>query len=46
MYRMPECELGEIPLYEIENGVKVRCILYDEHRRDSAEPPRSFAASS
>lgn len=45
-YRMPECELGEIPLYEIGNDVRVRCILYDEQRRDSVEPPRSFAASS
>jgi len=45
-YRMPECELGEIPLYELESGVKVRCILFDELRRDSVEPPRSFAASS
>jgi len=45
-YRMPECELGEIPLYELESGVKVRCILFDELRRDSVEPPRSFAAPS
>jgi len=45
-YRMPKCELGEIPLYELESGVKVRCILFDELRRDSVEPPRSFAASS
>jgi oligopeptide/dipeptide ABC transporter ATP-binding protein len=45
-YRMPECELGEIPLYEIGNDVKVRCILYDEQRRDRIERPRSFAASS
>ncbi|HEX6278796.1 MAG TPA: ABC transporter ATP-binding protein [Pyrinomonadaceae bacterium] len=46
LYRMPECELGEIPLYQIENDVKVRCILYDETRRDSVELPLSFAASS
>lgn len=44
-YRMPECELGEIPLYELNNDVKVRCILFDEHRRDSADPPLSFTAS-
>jgi oligopeptide/dipeptide ABC transporter ATP-binding protein len=43
-YRMPECKLGPIPLYELENGVKVRCILYDEERRDSVDPPKSFAA--
>jgi peptide/nickel transport system ATP-binding protein/oligopeptide transport system ATP-binding protein len=32
-YRMPECEVGEIPLYEIGADTKVRCILYDESRR-------------
>jgi peptide/nickel transport system ATP-binding protein/oligopeptide transport system ATP-binding protein len=45
-YRMPECELGEIPLYQLENGVRVRCILFDEERRDRVDPPLSFAASS
>lgn len=45
-YRMPECELGEIPLYEIESDIKVRCILYDEQLRDRVEPPLNFAASS
>jgi oligopeptide/dipeptide ABC transporter ATP-binding protein len=45
-YRMPECELGEIPLYQLEDGVKVRCILFDEERRDRVDPPLSFAASS
>jgi len=45
MYRMPECELGAIPLYEVEKDVKVRCILYDEQRREGKEPPFRFAAS-
>ena len=45
-YRMSECELGEIPLYQLEDGVKVRCILFDEERRDRVDPPLSFAASS
>jgi hypothetical protein len=27
---MPRCEQeGEIPLYELEGGVGVRCVLYD-----------------
>ena len=45
-YRMPECEIGEIPLYELENDVRVRCILYEEKRRDSVNPELSFAASN
>lgn len=28
-YRMPRCTEEEIPLYEIEGDVKVRCVLYD-----------------
>lgn len=28
-YRMPRCTEGEIPLYELEGGVKVRCVLFD-----------------
>jgi peptide/nickel transport system ATP-binding protein/oligopeptide transport system ATP-binding protein len=28
-HRMPRCEQGEIPLYDLEGGVKVRCVLYD-----------------
>ena len=28
-FRMDICTKGEIPLYEIENDVKVRCVLYD-----------------
>jgi oligopeptide/dipeptide ABC transporter ATP-binding protein len=27
--RMPSCTEGEIPLYDLEGGVKVRCVLYD-----------------
>ena len=45
-YRMPECELAPIPLFELENDVKVRCILFDEEDRDSVDPPLSFAASN
>jgi peptide/nickel transport system ATP-binding protein/oligopeptide transport system ATP-binding protein len=28
-HRMPRCTEGEIPLYELENRVRVRCVLYD-----------------
>src|SRR6188474_986609 len=28
-YRMPRCEEGEIPLYDLEGGVRVRCVLFD-----------------
>ena len=28
-YRMPRCTEEMIPLYELEGGVKVRCVLYD-----------------
>jgi oligopeptide/dipeptide ABC transporter ATP-binding protein len=28
-YRMPRCTEEEIPLYQLENGVKVRCVLFD-----------------
>jgi oligopeptide/dipeptide ABC transporter ATP-binding protein len=42
-YRMPRCTEGEIPLYELEGGVRVRCVLYDlaaaveaDHREERA----------
>jgi len=28
-HRMPRCTQEEIPLYELERDVKVRCVLYD-----------------
>jgi oligopeptide/dipeptide ABC transporter ATP-binding protein len=28
-HRMPRCTVGEIPLYDLENDVRVRCVLYD-----------------
>jgi oligopeptide/dipeptide ABC transporter ATP-binding protein len=43
-YRLPRCTEEEIPLYELESGVKVRCVLFDlaaavtaDHRSPSAE---------
>jgi oligopeptide/dipeptide ABC transporter ATP-binding protein len=29
VHRMPRCTEGRIPLYELEGGVQVRCVLYD-----------------
>jgi oligopeptide transport system ATP-binding protein len=28
-HRMPRCTVGDIPLYDLEGGVRVRCVLYD-----------------
>jgi oligopeptide/dipeptide ABC transporter ATP-binding protein len=28
-YRLPRCTEGEVPLYDLECGVQVRCVLYD-----------------
>ncbi|MGI8837873.1 MAG: ABC transporter ATP-binding protein [Pyrinomonadaceae bacterium] len=28
-YRMPRCTTEEIPLYDLEGGVRVRCVLFD-----------------
>src|SRR5690242_7297984 len=28
-HRMPRCTEGDIPLYQLEKGVQVRCVLYD-----------------
>ena len=35
-YRMEKCTHGTIPLYGIENDVKVRCVLYENEREISA----------
>jgi len=35
-FRMPTCTEMEIPLYSIESGVKVRCVLFDEELMRSA----------
>lgn len=43
-YRMPRCREGEIPLYDLEGGVKVRCVLFDlaaavtaDHQKQSTD---------
>lgn len=35
-FRMEKCIHGEIPLFELENNVKVRCVLYENEREKSA----------
>jgi oligopeptide/dipeptide ABC transporter ATP-binding protein len=43
-HRMPRCTEEEIPLYDLEGGVKVRCVLFDlaaavaaDHQKVSAD---------
>ncbi|HEX8888282.1 MAG TPA: ABC transporter ATP-binding protein [Pyrinomonadaceae bacterium] len=45
-HRMPRCEQGVIPLYDLEGDVKVRCVLYDlasavaaDHQTEAQTPP-------
>ena len=45
-FRMDRCVKGEIPLYELENDVKVRCVLYDEESGDELEINQSLSASA
>lgn len=35
-FRVDKCTDGEIPLFELENDVKVRCVLYENEREKSA----------
>jgi len=45
---MERCRHGVIPLYEIENDVKVRCVLYDDESADEVEiePEMSLSATT
>ena len=43
---MKRCRHGEIPLYQLGNDVKVRCVLYDEESGDEVEMPRAFTAAN
>jgi oligopeptide/dipeptide ABC transporter ATP-binding protein len=45
-FRMEKCVHGEIPLYELSNGVLVRCVLYEEESRDGIEIPKSISAAT
>ncbi|MGI8639200.1 MAG: ABC transporter ATP-binding protein [Pyrinomonadaceae bacterium] len=42
-FRMEICTHGEIPLYQLENNIKVRCVLYDEK---VIEGKKSLSASA
>jgi oligopeptide/dipeptide ABC transporter ATP-binding protein len=45
-FRMEKCVHGEIRLYQLEHGVKVRCVLYEEESKDGVELPKSVPAVS
>ena len=45
-FRMDRCVYGEIPIYELEGGVKVRCVLYDEESKDGIDIIKHLAASN
>ena len=45
-FRMEKCTHGEIPLYELENDVKVRCVLYEDESGDEVEIEKSLSAAS
>jgi peptide/nickel transport system ATP-binding protein len=44
-YRMPRCTEGEIPLYDLEGDVQVRCVLFDPgtplNRQDAKDARRA-----
>ncbi len=40
-HRMPRCTAEEIPLYQLDGGVQVRCVLYDLGR--SSGRPRRYS---
>ncbi len=45
-HRMDICTHGEIPLYDLAGGVRVRCVLYDEKRKFEIGRARSLSAAS
>jgi len=45
-FRMERCGYGEIPIFELEGGVKVRCVLYDEESKDGIDIIKHLAASN
>ncbi len=40
------CTNGEIPLYKLENDIKVRCVLYDEKRKFEIARHKTLSAVS
>jgi oligopeptide/dipeptide ABC transporter ATP-binding protein len=45
-YRMEKCTHGEIPLFNLEGSVSVRCVLYDEERSPGTERQDSLSATA
>ncbi|MEO7539831.1 MAG: ABC transporter ATP-binding protein [Pyrinomonadaceae bacterium] len=45
-FRMERCTHGQIPLYQLNNDVKVRCVLYDEESTNSFAASEGVSASS
>jgi len=45
-YRMERCVHGEIPLYELPNNIKVRCVLYDEEQRPDIAREKGVSAAT
>ena len=45
-HRMDICVEGEIPLTELPNGVKVRCVLHDEKQRFHIARERTLSADA
>src|SRR3954454_17967282 len=45
-FRMERCTRGVIPLYQLENNVSVRCVLYDEESKDGRDIPKNLSASA
>lgn len=45
-YRMERCVHGEIPLYELPNNVKVRCVLYDEEQQPDIAREKGISAAT
>lgn len=43
-FRMEKCVEHEIPLYQLENDLKVRCVLYEGESQDSIEIPKVLSA--
>jgi oligopeptide/dipeptide ABC transporter ATP-binding protein len=44
-YRFERCVHDPMPLYQLENGVEVRCVLYDE-KIDESEKRKSVSATA
>ena len=45
-FRMERCTHGVIPLYELEDGTRVRCILYEDESGDEVEIEKAMKHSA